>query len=243
MHKRFTRLIIILLLFCSPFKLLAQQSRIQTLQKRLDSLSKSVPGINQKVQLQVVGGGVQQYLAGIASSNGLSISIDPKLNFTINDSFNDVTASNILVFLAQKYNLDVNIVGSIIYVTPYQDPAQFVKPPIKEINARYNAADNTLSLALDNDSLTAVAKKITQVSGKNMVIQSGLQGKRVLGFIASAPFETAMDKLAFANEIKVVKTNDNFYVFQPLSENEELYVNGDKSTAVRRTFRPASPGG
>jgi type IV pilus assembly protein PilQ len=243
MHKKFTRLILIFLVFCCPFKLLAQQDRIQTLQKRLDSLSKNVPGLNQKVQLQVVGGSIQQYLSGIASSNGLSISIDPKLNFAINDSFNDVTASNILVFLAQKYNLDVNVVGSIIYVTTYQDPAQFAKPPVKEINAKYNAADNTLSLALDNDSLTTVAKKITQVSGKNIVIQSGLQGKRVSGFIANAPFETAMDKLAFANEIKVVKTNDNFYVFQPLSDNEELYVNGDKSTAVRRTFRPANPGG
>jgi len=242
MHKKFTRLILILLIFCCPFKLLAQ-SRIQTLQKKLDSLSKNVPGLNQKVQLQVVGGSIQQYLSGIASSNGLSISIDPKLNFAINDSFNDVTASNILVFLAQKYNLDVNIVGSIIYVTPYQDPAQFVKPPVKEINAKYNAADNTLSLALENDSLTLVAKKITQVSGKNVVVPNSLQSKRVSGFIAAAPFETAMDKLAFTNEIKMVKTNDNFYLFQPLGENEELYVNGEKSTAVRRTFRPATTGG
>lgn len=243
MHKKFTRLILVLLIFWCPFKLLAQQNRIQILQKKLDSLSKIVPGLNQKVQLQVVGGSIQQYLSGIASSNSLSISIDPKLNFPINDSFNDVTASNILVFLAQKYSLDVNIVGSIIYVTAYQEPVPFVKPPIREINAKYNAADNTLSLALDNDTLAAVAKKITQVSGKNIVIQNGLQGKRVSGFIASAPFETAMDKLAFANEIKVIKTSDNFYVFQPLGDNEELYVNGDKNTAVRRAFKPIATGG
>ena len=243
MHKKITSLILILFMLCCSFRLVAQQNRIQTLQKRLDSLSKNVPGLNQKVQLQVVGGNIQQYLSGIASSNGLSISIDPKLSFAINDSFNDVTASNILVFLAQKYSLDVNIVGSIIYVTTYQEQVPFVKPPVKEINAKYNAADNTLSLALDNDTLVAVAKKITQVSGKNIVVQNGLQGKRVSGFIASAPFETAMDKLAFANEIKVIKTSDNFYVFQSLGDNEELYVNGDKNTAVRRTFKPAAAGG
>ncbi|WP_426672070.1 type II secretion system protein GspD [Mucilaginibacter sp. McL0603] len=199
--------------------------------------------MNQKVQLQIVGGGVQQYLSGISSSNGISISIDPKLNFTVNDSFADVTASNILLFLAQKYKLDISILGSIIYVTTYQEPVVFVKVPVKEINAKYNAADNLLSLSLDNDTLTAVAKKITQLSGKNIIVQNGLQGKRVSGFIANAPFETAMDKLAFANEIKVIRTNDNFYVFQPLSDNEELYVNGDKSTAVRKTFRPATTGG
>jgi type IV pilus assembly protein PilQ len=192
--------------------------------------------------LQVVGGNIQQYLEGIASSNGLSISIDPRLNFAINDSFTGVTASNILVFLAQKYNLDVTIIGSIINVTAHQEPVQVVKIPVKEINAKFNAEEQTLSLSLDNDSLVEVARKITGISGRNIVVQNELRGKKVSGFIAAAPFETAMDKLAFANEIKVVKTNDNFYIFQPLGDNEELYVNGDKNTAVRKTFRPVNQG-
>ena len=240
MHKKFTRFIFTGLLFLLPCALLAQQNRIQALQNKLDSLSKTVPGLNQKVQLQVVGGSIQQYLSGIASSNGLSISVDPKLNFNINDAFHDVTASNILVFLAQKYMLDITVIGSIINVTSYQDPAQFIKPPLKEINVKYNSADNTLSLSLDNDSLVAVARKITRISGKNIVIPNSLQAKRVSGFIANAPFETAMDKLAYANEIKVIKTSDNFYVFQPLDENEELYINGDKSTSVRKIFKPTN---
>jgi len=243
MYKKFTRLIFILLVICFAGKVYGQQNRITAIQKKLDSLSKTVPGLNQKVQLNVVGGTIQQYLTGIASSNGLSISVDPKLNFAISDSYNDITASNILAFLAQKYNLDISVVGSIIYVTSYQDPAQFIKPAPKQINAKYNSADNTLSLAINNDSLVAVAKKITEVSGKNIVVPNSLQAKRVSGFIEAAPFETAMDKLAYANEIKVVKTNDNFFVFQPLDENEELYINGDKNTAVRRTFHPAAGNG
>ena len=243
MYTKFTRLIFILLVICFAGKVYGQQNRITAIQKKLDSLSKTVPGLNQKVQLNVVGGTIQQYLTGIASSNGLSISVDPKLNFAISDSYNDITASNILTFLAQKYSLDISVVGSIIYVTSYQDPAQFIKPAPKQINAKYNSADNTLSLAINNDSLVAVAKKITEVSGKNIVVPNSLQAKRVSGFIEAAPFETAMDKLAYANEIKVVKTNDNFFVFQPLDENEELYINGDKNTAVRRTFHPAAGNG
>ena len=242
MRKKLTVLIFIFLLFLLPCTLFAQQGRIAVIQRKLDSLSATVPGLNQKVQLQI-NGTIQQYLSGIASANNLSISVDPRVSFVINDNLNDVSASNILVFLAQKYNLDVSIVGSIIYVTAYQDPAQFIKPPLKEINAKFNAADNTLSLSLDNDSLTAVAKRITQVSGKNVVVPTALLAKKVSGFIAAAPFETALDKLAFTNEIKMVKTNDNFYLFQPLGENEELYVNGDKSTAVRKTFRPPAQAG
>lgn len=244
MQKKLIRILFFILLFTCPLKMLAQQNtRIQVIQRKLDSLSRTVPGLNQKVQL-FLNGTLQQYLMGISSANGLSISVDPKLSFAVNDNFTDVTATNILVFLAQKYNLDVAIVGSIIYVTPYVDPAQFAKPPVKEIIASYNHAENTLSLTLDNDSLTAVARKITQVSGKNVVVPSSLQTKRVSAFIAAAPFETALDKLAFSNEIKMVKTSDNFYLFQPLGENEELYINGDKNTAVRKTFRPpnANPG-
>ncbi|MCO5949831.1 secretin and TonB N-terminal domain-containing protein [Mucilaginibacter flavidus] len=244
MQKKLIRILFFILLFTCPLKMLAQQNtRIQVIQRKLDSLSKTVPGLNQKVQL-FLNGTLQQYLMGISSANGLSISVDPKLSFSVNDNFTDVTATNILVFLAQKYNLDIAIVGSIIYVTPYVDPAQFAKPPVKEIIASYNHAENKLSLTLDNDSLTSVARKITQVSGKNVVVPSSLQTKKVSAFIAAAPFETALDKLAFSNEIKMIKTSDNFFLFQPLGENEELYINGDKNTSVRKTFRPpnANPG-
>jgi len=243
MHNKFTHLVLIIVITCFAQAAYAQQGRITAIQKKLDTLSKTVPGLNQKVQLNVIGGTLQQYLSGIASSNGLSISVDPKLNFTVSDSYNDITASNILTFLAQKYSLDISIVGSIIYVTPYQDPVQFIKPAPRPIDVKYNATDNTLSLALSNDTLGAVAKKITQVSGKNVVVPGSLLTKQVSGFIAAAPFETAMDKLAYGNNIKVIKTNDNFFVFQALDDNEELYINGDKSTSVRKTFRPPSANG
>lgn len=215
--------------------------RMQVIQQRLDNISVDVPGLDQKVQLLVTGISIQDYLTALAKVNKLSISIDPKLNFTIYDTFNGVTASNILVLLAKKYNLDITTVGAIIYITPYLDPALFAKSLNKEIAVSYMQLDNSLTLQLNNDSLPSVAKKITQVSGKNIVVPNTLQSKLVTAFIKSAPFDNAMEKLAFANNIKMVKTSDNFYLFQPLDDNEELYVNGDKNTSVRRTFKPVSP--
>jgi len=240
MSKITTRILFLLLIVSgSAF---AQQSRIQSIQKKLDSLSETVPGLKQSVQLQV-NGSIQQYLSGIASVNSLNISVDPKLNFAINDNLSGVSATNILVFLAKKYNLDVSVVGSIIYVTAYDDPARYIKPPVKEINAKYNKNDNTLSLALENDTLKTVAKKISQVSGKNVIVPNNLESKLVSGYIEAAPFETALDKIAFTNNIKMVKTSDGFFLFQLLDDNEELYVNGDKNTAVRKAFRPVNNAG
>ena len=243
MYKKLT-LIILLLTALLPNKLWAQaKDRTQIIQQRLDAIAVDVPGLDEKVQLMVTGISIVDYLNALAKSNKLSISIDPKLNFTVYDTFNGVTATNILVLLAQKYNLDISTVGSIIYITPFQDPAQFIKPPQKEINASYSAPDNTLSLMLNNDSLPAVARKVTRLTGKNIIVPNALQNKLVSAFIQNAPFETALEKLAYGNELKMIKTSDNFFLFQPLEENEELYVNGDKNTAVRKTFKTANPGG
>lgn len=243
MHKTFTYIIIILLfVFSARISRAQQQDRIQLIQQKLEALSANVPGLNQRVQLLVSGISIKEYLNALSRSNNVSISIDPSLNFIIYDSFSGVTASNILVLMAKKYNLEISTVGSIIYITPYQDPNQFLKPPVKEIRAQYNLANNSLTLELDNDSLSAVARKITQISGKNVIVPLTMQAKRVTGYIGSAPFETALEKLAYTNEIKMVKTSDNFYLFQPLEENEQLYVNGDKATSVRNNFKPAING-
>jgi len=242
MIRKFTFIIFLSLLLLSPALLFAQQNRFQVIQSKLDSLSATVPGLKQNVQLQI-NGSIQQYLAGIASINNLNISVDPKLGFSVNDNMNGVSAANILIFLAKKYNLDISVTGAIIYVTSYEQPAQLVKPQLKEINAKYNATTNSLSLSLENDTLTAVAKKVSQISGKNVIVPASLNGRLVTGFIEAASFETALDKLAFTNNIKMVKTNDDFYLFQPLEDNETLYVNGDKGTAVRKEFKPVSQPG
>ncbi|SEO10793.1 type II secretion system protein GspD [Mucilaginibacter sp. OK283] len=244
MLKKITCLIICFYLFTAAITASAQQQdRLQVIKQKLDELATDVPGLNQKVQLLVTGVSIHEYLNAIARSNNLSISSDPGLNFSISDTFTGVSASNILLLLAQKYNLDIAVVGSIINITPYRDPNQFLKPPPKELGVKYNAANNTLSLSLNNDSLAAAAKRITQLSGKNIVVPGSLQGKTVTSYIADAPFETALGKLAYANEIKMVHTADDFYLFQPLDENEEVYVNGDKNTGVRKSFRnTAQPG-
>jgi len=237
MYKKLT-LFILSTVLCFSLEVSAQQQpRIQVIQSQLEQLSATVPGLNSTVQLSVNGVSIQEFVSALAKSNNLSINIDPKLNIRVVNNFNNVTALDILVFLAKNYNLDISFTGSIITILQYQDPSLNVHP-VREIKAKYNASDNTLSLELENDSLSIVARKITQLSGKNIVVGSGLSGKRVSAFFANAPFETALEKLAFANDIKMVTTNDNFYLFQPLGENEEQYVNGDKNTAVRKVFKP-----
>jgi len=244
MHKRITLYVFWLLLpVLGCLSASAQQldPRISQVQERLQKLATVAPGLNEKVQLSVTGVSIQEFLRALAQSNKLNINIDPKLNFKVYNNFTNETAANILLFLVKEYNLDVSFIGSIMTVSPYQD----MRPnliPVKEINARYNDAGGTLSLELNNDSLAAVARKITQVSHKNIVVPSALLNKKINSFFVDAPFQTALEKLAFANGVKVAKTSDNVYVFEPLEDGEEVYINGDKNTDVRRAFKPAAAG-
>jgi type IV pilus assembly protein PilQ len=241
MYKNITWPIFIILLAWCPSKILAQkQDRIQIIQQRLDDISVSVPGLTQNVNLQITGVPIRDYVNALSKSNKLSISVDPQLSVVISETLNNVPASNILAFLAKKYNLDINTVGSIIYITPYFPPVQLLPSIAKDIKVKYNQIENTLSLDLNNDSLEAVAKKISIISGKNVQIPISMQGKKVTGFFASAPFDATLEKVAFVNEIKLVKTNDNFYLFQPLDPDEQLYINGDKNTATKRTYKPVN---
>ena len=223
----------------------AQQSqsadRVRLVQERLNNLAIILPGLNQKVQMNVSGVSVQEFLRALAQANNLNINIDPQLNFKIFNNFTNETALNVLVFLTKEYGLDINLIGTIMSVTKSPDPRVIV--PIREINARYNKQSNTLSLELNNDTLSQVARKITQISQKNIVVPGALLTRRVTGYFADAPFETALEKLAYANELKLVKTSDNVFVFEALGENEELYINADKNTSVRRNLKQANPMG
>lgn len=240
MFRKLTLIIIISLALLFPSRGFAQQNNqhLQQIQNTLDSLSQIIPGLNKKVQLSISGVPAQDYLRAIGRANNISFHIDPSVNFTVNNTFSDVTASNILLLLAQQYNLDISATGIIIVIKVHQEQLVVLRPRAKEINVRYRELDNALSMDLSNDSLTAVAKKITTLSGKNIIVPPGLQGKMVTAFISGASFDVAMDKLAFSNELKMVKTNDSFYLFQPLDDNEQLYVNGDRKTDVKRIFKP-----
>ena len=214
----------------------AQEDRVEVIRKQLDELSAAVPGLKQKVQLSVSGAPVKEFLRALAQSNKLNLNIDPRLNFKVYTNFNNETPLNILTFLAKEYNLGINLTGSIITITQVQRTSRFNA----EIKASYNSYSNLLSLELSNDSLPDVARRITQITGKNIVVTSSLFNKKVSGFFEEAPLETVLEKLAFANEINLIKTSDNVYIFQALKENEEVFINPDKKPAVRKVFKPLS---
>lgn len=249
MMQIYHRSIILCLLLCLNLGLAIERGwaqdgpatdRLQQIESRLKTLSVTVPGLNQKVQLSMSGASAQEFLKALAETNNLNINIDPQLNFKVYYNFTNETALNILLFLAKEYELDINLIGSIMTIRKVTPPRQVIPP--RNIKVTYNAISDHLGFELNNDTLSTVVKKISQISQKNVVVPTTLLSKTVSAFIAAAPFETALDKLAYANGLKLNKTSDNVFIFQALGEGEELYISSDNTTAVKRNNRPQSTG-
>lgn len=231
-------IITILVCLCALTKGNAQTSdeNFHRVQQRLDALAMTVPGLEKKVKLSVSGVSAQEFLRALAQSNDLNINIDPSVNFSIANNFTGETAKNVLLFLAKTYGLDINVIGSIMSINKLPNARPVIVP--KEVKVQYNTQNDGLSYDLQNDSLSKVAQKISALSGKNLIVPTNLLHKSITGFMAEAPFETALEKLAYVNGLKYKKTNDNVYVFEALIPGEELFINDDQQTDVR--FRPGN---
>lgn len=207
------------------------EQRYQEVEGRLRALTVMVPGLTEKVKLSVSGVSLQEFVRALAESNGLNINVAPDINVQIVNNFRDETALNVLLFLSRTYALDIQVIGSIMSINKMQGIEPVPQP--KSIRVTYNGADGSLGYELNNDRLVEVAQVISSMSGRNVVVPVGLQEKMVSGFMAAAPFEVALEKLAFANNLKYNRTQDGVYVFEALIPGEELFINQQKETAVR----------
>ncbi len=206
------------------------EQRFEQMEKQMKNLAGSNPGLNEKVDFSVSGATIQEFLRGIAESNELNISVDPSLNFRIYNNFTNEKVMNILLFLAREHNLDIRFIGSIMSFHPYT-PVPEPKPEIreKEIRMKYNGYGNLLTLDLTRDTLSKVVKKITQEAKKNVILANGLADRTISVYIQDAPFDDAIEKMAYANNLKVRKTTDGFYVIVSPEEGEELLFEETKT--------------
>jgi type IV pilus assembly protein PilQ len=212
----------------SAFTLSSQTSdRFLIIKERLNELSVETPGLNEKVELSVNGVTIHEFIRGLAAANNLNVSVDATLNTKIFNNFSNVTVQDVLLFLCKKYDLDISFIGNIMsisqFLAPPSLPAKYIS---KILKITYDKTNNFLSLDLTNDSLSLVAKEITRQSSFNLVFSPELSGKLLSGYIQNVPFSSALEKLAFANGLKITPSKDNFY----LIEKEELQ-NPSKNTA------------
>ena len=209
--------IFILLFFLFNSIVFSQQndSRIEKLKITLDSLQTKIPGLTKKVDFSVNNIELPIFIRSVANTHKVNISIDPSLNsYTLSHNFSDATVSNILLYLCKEYSLTIEPLGNILSIKKYDS-----KPVLKKRNipVEYDSVADKFSIELINDTLSVAFKKITDVTGKNLVYSVGLGNKLISGYIQEKSFESTIDKLAFSNNLLVTKTKDDYYLFEDVS--------------------------
>ncbi|MBN8693537.1 MAG: type II and III secretion system protein [Bacteroidetes bacterium] len=213
----------ILILFFA-FSLAYSQDRFELLEEKLTQLSKNYPGLNDNVELSVNNVSIQDFVRAIGTNNNLNVNVEPTLDIKVANNFKNVSAKDVFMFLCRKHDLDITFVGPIMSFSKYVPPITPVKIPTKKsLNIKYESTADLLSFDLNADTLTQVTKEITKLSGKNIIFSPEVTGKLVSGFVQSAPFNNALEKLAFANDLKISISPDNFYIIEKkplLTENK-----------------------
>ena len=229
--------IIYFLLFLATLIVNAQENRILQIKNNIESIIPDSPGLNQKVNVNIKQASLSEFILAVSDVHKVNISVAPSLNqIMIVNNFSDVNVSDLLVFLCKEYNLTIDFTGNILSMKPYEKPKE--TPKEKVIDVKFNISDELLSLDLKEDKLYEVLKKITNESGKNIVFTPGLENKLLTAYIVEMPFDDALNKLAYANNLEVNKTKDNFYLFDNLYADNNLSTGTQSNTNQQRSTRP-----
>jgi len=222
--------VIILFLWFSATSIYAQD-RFELLEKDLTALAIKVPALNETVDISVNGVTIQEFLRGIANNVKININVDPALSYKVVNNFSEVRVIDVLLFVCREYNLEIKNIGNILSVTQFAEPV-VEKPKIveKKFVVKYDKTTDLLSVELNNDSLVSVAKEITDKSGKNIILAPGLGNKPINGYIQSMPFDNVLEKLAFANDLVISKTEDNFYLIEKKEATANTTAETTKNT-------------
>src|SRR5690606_3609106 len=229
----------ILLYFCIliPLVLEAQNtdSRIETIKNQLTVLATDNPGLteNFKSDISVTQITLSNFLIGLSNLHNINITVSPELNqISLTNNFSNVSVTDILIYLCKEHDLTIDFTGNILSIKKYIEPQL---KEIREIPILYNPSRDEISLDLKNDKLYDVFKKIIDETGKNLVFSPGLENKPLIFYTQNTPFEAAMDKLAFSNNLYLETSRDGFLLFEALTTQE---ANTESSTKVQPYQRP-----
>lgn len=209
-----------------------QASRIAQLETRLNALSYELPGIHERVNIAVSGASIQEFLRAVAEASGININVASDLNIRIYNNFQSETTKNILLFIAKEYHLDMSFVGNIISVSAL-DPSSIPRMP-KPVNIQFDNGTGLLQVDLSQDSLVVVARRLTDLTGTNVIVTNDIASRLVTLYAQDMDLSSVLRQLAFNNQLKVVATASGASVFMALGANEENYINADNELAVRR---------
>ena len=187
----------------------------------LNAYANDHPELQETITIDISGLTIYEFLNSVALEHKINLSADADLTNMVESSFFEIPVKDVFMFIANKYRVDVEIVNEIIVFTKKQEERPVVEPPKpKEIEVSYNEENDFLSVKLSNEALENVAQKITDVSGRNLVIGPSLRDKKVSAYILNRPFAQVVEMMARSNQMVLTIDDNGFYYLEKALDME-----------------------
>ncbi len=233
MKNTLTSLLIILLSVSIAFAQEVPEShRLSELQIELEYLSDVYTAYGSEVDISVGKQPLQELLRNVAKVTGVNLNVRGADSIEATCNFSRVKVTDLLYFLCKEYDLDLDIVGNIVAISPV---VRLPDPP-KEINVSYAIATGRLSLDLSDDPLADVTKKLTDLTGANFLIPQTLSQHRLSGYVKDMQFGEAIRSIATMNGLEAINDADNIWAFY---STEQSTINLTSSYKRHTPFSPA----
>jgi len=219
------RLFLLLVVYAfAPSVSLGQSDTLSVRSKLLTSaIGDSI--LQQKVDLSAGSVPFADLIRGIAKANQLNILISNELNFNVTSNFKQVPVVDVLSFLCNEHNLHLEVIGTIIKINPKKPIPVFNDPQVL-----WDPEGKKLKLDLKGDSLYNVIKKISSLTGVNLLLPHELNSKKVWGYVDNLPIENALTGFASVNKLEIKRVSENVFSIQEVPQLPDAQYQTGKAT-------------
>ncbi len=204
-----------ILIFTLPVLAAAQTGadslRLARVRTQLDAVAAADAVYDEAVDISVGKMPLADMLRNVAKVSGVNLSVKGAESMNVTVNFSRAKITDLLYFLCKEYNLDIDVVGNIIAIRPV--PAAVVPPKVPNVEF---AANRGLSYDLSGDKLIDVVKRITALTGVNIVVPQGIYAKQVSGYVSRMPLDEAVATLASVNGLDVQKAKNGVWELSEL---------------------------
>ncbi len=227
------RILAFLLTFCW-LQTANAQDRFAQLEVLLANAVVEHPGLEGTVEMGVSGTGIKEFVRALGLAHKLNLTVDPSVKGEVFNHFSDARVSDVLLYLCKRYDLDIEIMGSIITLKPWTAPAPPTAPPppVREPEVAFRADSALVDLDLRRDTLGQVVRLLSTRSGTNVVLAPGLEDKPVSVFLRGATLPAALEQLAYANGLAVERSREGAFLLRAQAQEARTEGKpGGKSSA------------
>jgi len=172
---------------------------------------------------------LRDLLRGIGREYELNLLVDNQINKRSTVRLANIAVIEALIYICLEYDLSLHQNGQIFRIRNYlpEEKVPEIKIPDVQINEQ-----GLIFLDLANDDLSLTIRTMSQMTGQNIIVRSGVSGS-LTGYLQSVPFEVGLETILNNNGFTLRKRDEIWFVDrggirlggeQPSGEQQTLWV-------------------